>query len=308
VKPRISVIICAHNPRPDYLRRVLGGLRAQTLPQDQWELLLIDNASGDKLAETWDLSWHPQAKHFREEELGLTPARLRGIMEANADLLVFVDDDNVLDPDYLKAAIQISCEYPFLGTWGGTIRGEFEIEPEPWARPLLGFLGIREPRVPIWSNNPGDGQAEPCGAGLCVRATVARTYADQLAAGSPRRKLDRRGSALSSGGDTDLILTSCDLGQGFGSFPQLTMTHLIPASRLQLDYLIRLIQGITASGVLLRYLRFGDLSPEPSRYRVGGRYILKYLFEGRRQAQIYLAMNRAVQVGIQAARDLGANR
>ena len=41
----ISAIICTHNPRPDYLRRVLDALKAQTLPKEQWELLLIDNAS-----------------------------------------------------------------------------------------------------------------------------------------------------------------------------------------------------------------------------------------------------------------------
>ena len=38
-----SVIICTHNPRSDYLRRVLDALKAQTLLREQWELLLIDN-------------------------------------------------------------------------------------------------------------------------------------------------------------------------------------------------------------------------------------------------------------------------
>src|ERR1022692_4717847 len=99
---KFSVIICTHNPRPDYLRRTLDALKAQTLPKEQWELLLIDNASKEPLADTWDLSWHPQARHIREEALGLTRARLCGISQSKGELLVFVDDDNVLSADYLE--------------------------------------------------------------------------------------------------------------------------------------------------------------------------------------------------------------
>src|SRR6266481_7107559 len=99
---RVSVIICAHNPRPDYLGRALEALKGQTLSKDQWELLLVDNASKENLAERFDLSWHPHARHIREDELGLTPARLRGITESIGKLLVFVDDDNVLSLDYLE--------------------------------------------------------------------------------------------------------------------------------------------------------------------------------------------------------------
>src|ERR1700722_2249773 len=99
----VSVIICSHNPRENYLRRVLDALRAQTLPAQEWELLLVDNASTEPLAGRFDLSWHPNARHVREEKTGLTPARLRGIAEANGELLVFVDDDNVLRSDYLQA-------------------------------------------------------------------------------------------------------------------------------------------------------------------------------------------------------------
>jgi Glycosyl transferase family 2 len=54
----ISVIVCTHNPRLDYLRRTIGGLKRQTLSPEQWELLLIDKASDEILEGTCDLSWH----------------------------------------------------------------------------------------------------------------------------------------------------------------------------------------------------------------------------------------------------------
>jgi len=47
---RLSVIICTHNPREDYLRRTLEAFEKQTLPRDQWELQLVDNASNEALA------------------------------------------------------------------------------------------------------------------------------------------------------------------------------------------------------------------------------------------------------------------
>ena len=85
----LSVIICTHNSRHDYLRRALDALGRQTLPLNQWELLLVDNTSRENLAERFDLFWHPNAHHVREENLGLTCARLRGIAESSADLLEF---------------------------------------------------------------------------------------------------------------------------------------------------------------------------------------------------------------------------
>ena len=38
---KLSVIICTHNPRSDYLRRVLKALSEQTLLKERWEMLLI---------------------------------------------------------------------------------------------------------------------------------------------------------------------------------------------------------------------------------------------------------------------------
>jgi len=42
---KVSVIVCTHNPRLEYLSRTLEALREQMLPKGEWELLVIDNAS-----------------------------------------------------------------------------------------------------------------------------------------------------------------------------------------------------------------------------------------------------------------------
>lgn len=66
----LSVILCTHNPRPDYIQRVVAALRAQTLGVDQWELLVVDNASTVPVSSLVDLSWHPHGRHVVEPEWG----------------------------------------------------------------------------------------------------------------------------------------------------------------------------------------------------------------------------------------------
>lgn len=57
----LSVLIPSHNPRLPLLIQVLEALRQQTLAPEQWELLLIDNASDPSLSADL-LNGHPQAR------------------------------------------------------------------------------------------------------------------------------------------------------------------------------------------------------------------------------------------------------
>jgi glycosyltransferase involved in cell wall biosynthesis len=251
----ISVIICTHNPRRDYLDRVLHALREQTLSVEDWELLLVDNASDRILSQEIDLSWHPQGRHIREDELGLTPARLRGIKEATSEVLVFVDDDNLLDANFLEIALEISKDWRILGAWGGQIRAEFEEAPPEWIKPFLPMLAVREFSQDKWSNLTQHVGTTPCGAGLCVRRVVAERYMWMLQQDDRRIDLDRKGKSLTSCGDSDLAFTACDIGLGTGQFTRLQLTHLISKHRIQESYLLSLMKGIAYSGTILKALR-----------------------------------------------------
>lgn len=256
-KPILSVIICTHNPRLDYLSRVIGALKKQTLNRECWELLFIDNASTEKLDGIWDLSWHPQGRHLRENALGLTPARVRGIRESQSRLLVFVDDDNVLGPEYLKEAVRIEREWPLLGAWGGSVSGEFETLPEPWTQPYWDYVCVRECKEARWSNNPEDWSSLPFGAGLCIRTEVASLYAQEHEATPYRMMLGRNGAGLMASEDIDMVFFSRRLGLGFGRFPELRMSHLIPARRLTEDYLVEVVRWTSLSNVLLNEMHSG---------------------------------------------------
>lgn len=252
--PLVSVILCTHNPREDYLVRTLTGLSDQTLNQDCWELVVVDNASSTPVARIIDLAWHKHARVVGEPTAGLTLARLQGIRSSSADLLVFVDDDSILATDYLENALAISKSYPFLGAWGGEINLKFETTPAEWTREHWPRLAQREVPEEIWSNFAGYPVTTPWGVGMCVRKSVALQYSDMVIKDPLRVQLDRSGGSLISGGDDDLARTSHLLGLATGLFPCLKLVHLIPPSRLCEDYLVRLTEGQSYSGVIVEWL------------------------------------------------------
>ncbi len=286
-EPQLSVIVCTHNPRTDYLDRCIDALKAQTLPRAQWELVIIDNACDAPLAPRLDLAWHERARIVREDTLGLTPARLRGIQEARAPLLAFVDDDNVLDTDYLAVALRVAGEKPFLGSWSGACTPDFDAPPPPWLRRYWGHLALREVDQDLWSNQPRQSDTLPCGAGLCVRADVAQRYLMLNQTGQRRFQLDRTGKSLISGGDQDLAACACDLGYGVGVIAALRLTHLIPAGRLTLDYQARLAEGIYFSAVILAALRGSE--QELRGYRVRWTHVARAVLARGPHRRIQLA-------------------
>jgi glycosyltransferase involved in cell wall biosynthesis len=277
--PEISVIICTHNPRPDFLRRALEALQRQTISKERWELLLIDNACYEPLAKSWDLVWHPHARHVREEEPGLTPARLRGIREARGGLLVFIDDDNVLAADFLENAETLAAKHPYLGVFGaGILEPEFEVTPPPELNPHLKMLALRRVPTARWSNNTEDFDSLPWGAGLCVKRRVAEDFRKLLGRINITKLLGRQGDQLFAGEDDVFSWASVLGGQGFGVFPELRLTHLISGQRLNRRYFLRLIHDHTFSHGVLSYLRVG------TQVRRGGLFqYLRLLIHGLRR-------------------------
>jgi GT2 family glycosyltransferase len=294
---RVSVIIPTHNPRGDYLARVIDALKQQTLSPEQWELLVVDNASKEMIVGRLDLSWHPHARIVREERLGLTFARLRGFAEAKGELIVMVDDDNVLAPDYLESAVRIAQAHPELGAFGGKCLPEFEVKPEPWLASVTSGLGLRDrgereeffPEAAVCEASVSEGQffgravqkpellknrtaetpkhrvtrrvtefpdCAPIGAGMVLRRDAAAAYAERIEQRTtgPRDHgtiTDRKGDSLASGGDNDICLTALEQGWQVGYLPQLTLTHLIPAGRMTLDYQRRMARDAMKSFILM---------------------------------------------------------
>jgi glycosyltransferase involved in cell wall biosynthesis len=248
---RLSAVVCTHNPRADHIRRVLSGLRAQSLPRRHWELLIVDNASDEQLAEHLDLSWHPNGRVVRENRVGLTYARLRSFHEAQAPIVVYIDDDNVLDPPYLQRTLELFDEHNDVGALGGKSLPEYEIDPPDWFDEVGMDLGCRdlgdEPKTASWTQEAPEERTypscAPIGSGLAIRAEAYETYVQSAARDARRTALGRAGESLASGEDNDIVMTLLEEGWSVGYFPSLKLTHLIPEERLTSDYLARMAES-----------------------------------------------------------------
>jgi glycosyltransferase involved in cell wall biosynthesis len=252
---KLSVILPTHQPHSGRLERTLTGLQQQTLDPTLWELIIIDNASQPPLT----LPTAPSALNFpcrcvRENQIGLSWARQRGLREAQGDIIVFVDDDNVLEPHYLEHVLHLFQEHSKIAAIGGKSLPEFEVPPEPWQKEFLPLLALRDGgEHPIISQglktmdsplNHYPVAAAPIGAGMALRLSAGLQWAED----SKFTTLsDRCGTNLSSGGDNDIIFSVMKQGWEVAYFPELILTHLIPPERLAPDYLARLNRGIQKS-------------------------------------------------------------
>jgi len=260
---KLSIILPSHNPDRARLQRTLAGLRAQTLRQDSWELLVVDNASRPPVGGIEG----GNARLVVESQLGLTHARRRGFSESRAEFIVMVDDDNVLAPDYLERALALFAAHPRIGALGGRSVPEFETEPPAWAREFDDLLACRdlgpEPLISSGLRPPGAARNEyprcaPIGAGMALRRAAVQCWLDASGSDAPP---DRQGGDLSSGGDNDIVLSLMRAGWEVGYFPELSLTHLIPAARIAVDYLARLNFGIQKSW--MQVLARHDANPWP---------------------------------------------
>lgn len=289
---KISVIICTHEPRYDYLDRTLESLKHQSLAFDEWELLVIDNASSTPVDKCHSLNWHPRAKHLKEQDIGKTKAVLLGIKESTADLIILVDDDNILYPDYLEKSLEIYNQWPGLGTWGGSTIAEYESNPPAWLKSYECYLSVRQIKKDYWlclTDSTYYGLF-PYGAGLCVRRNVAEAYYRQLQVDPMRKEFDRKGDSLVSSGDTDLVLAGCDMGMGTGVFTNLNITHLIHTRRTTESYLAKMLNEMTYSCVLLAAKRGQRIYKPSTLTRIWGN--INSLRKSLREWRFYHAVEK----------------
>jgi GT2 family glycosyltransferase len=180
---------------------------------------------------------------------------MRGIQEAKAPLICFVDDDNILDSRYLEEALRIADERPDMGCFGGKTIGEYDARPPSWFHQYQEMIAVRPLERSHWGNFYRYDDATPCGAGMCIRANIARSYRDTCEKSKLRVILGRKGNSLAGSEDIDLAYTAIDMGFSTGRFISLSLIHIIPKSRTSIDYLERLAEATEESNVYLNHVR-----------------------------------------------------
>jgi hypothetical protein len=80
-------------------------LRGHTLPHNRWELIVVGNKATNRSRSASTFPGASGCALFESKRLVSLPRR-RGNRERTGELLVFVDDDNVLDADFLETALR----------------------------------------------------------------------------------------------------------------------------------------------------------------------------------------------------------
>ena len=246
----VSLVICSHNGA-SRLPVVLAHVAAQIVPRAfPWEVILIDNASTDDTAAIASMNWPDNApcplRVVREEKLGLTHARCRGLAEAKYEVVSFVDDDNWPAHDWVQAAAAVMARQADIGACGGQVEAEYELRPPDWFDRFSEYCAIGSQ-----SRRAGDvtwSRGYLWGAGLTVRKSA---WKDLTAAGFRFQLLDRSGPALTSGGDAELCLALRLAGWKLWYEPTMRMKHFIPASRMEWAHLKGIARGFGAAAVVL---------------------------------------------------------
>ncbi len=126
----VSVIITAHN-YARYLERAIRSVLSQSLHQDNYEIIVIDDASTDETPHILE-NYKDQCKVFRmEKNVGLAEARNFGIRKALGMYVVFLDADDYIQYDMLKVQSvflnennrldAVSVDYYFVNDFGDHI-------------------------------------------------------------------------------------------------------------------------------------------------------------------------------------------
>jgi glycosyltransferase involved in cell wall biosynthesis len=249
----ISVVIPSFNPSITRLEQTLNGLRDQTLEMDLWELIIIDNNSEKAISDHIDLSWHKHSRIIKEPNQGLTFARTTGFLNSKGEIIVLVDDDNVLNKEYLQLSLEIFNNYASIAAIGGKSIPKYETTPPVWLAEFQKSLALRdagnEINIQKWEETYPD--LAPIGAGMAIRKMALDSYVQKILNNSGRIIMDRKGASLGSAGDNDIVLEILKSGWTTGYFPLLTLQHIIPKERMTLDYISRLIHNSSKSWIQL---------------------------------------------------------
>lgn len=135
----ISVIIPTRN-RASRLNITLDSILKQSLSQDDYEVLVVDNGSTDSTEAVVSHFYGKikNLKYFLEPSPGLHIGRHCGLKHAKTDILVYADDDIRAFPTWLETIKETFEQNPEVVLVGGKNLAEYECNPPSWVLKLWG--------------------------------------------------------------------------------------------------------------------------------------------------------------------------
>jgi glycosyltransferase involved in cell wall biosynthesis len=243
-----SVIIATYN-RADELVETLDALaRIQT--SAPWEVIVADNNSTDgtrRVVEDAVAKFPVPLRYVFEAQQGKAVALNAAIRIAEGDILVFTDDDALVEPDWLDCA-GASLKETGGAYVGGRVKPRWQVTPPAWlsekGRRMSGVLAILD--YGDSRREFGRGIGWPLGVNMAVRADVFHVHGMWW-----DNRYDRVGSTLRGQGQREWCIRLRSAGlRGFYE-PRMIVHHLVAADRLVKTYFRRWFYWLGVSRAML---------------------------------------------------------
>lgn len=245
-KPQISVIVPTHN-RSDALALTLSHLAEQQVGE-AWEVIVINNRSTDDTDEVVKRQSFPvPLRLVHEDTPGPAAARNAGAAVAGGDYLVFIDNDILVEPDFVELHRKALAAHP--GCW---ILGQTINLPEQERTP---FGRFRKALYPFVSPKEEVSEARGFAGANCSL---------------PRLDLERLGGFderfnIASVEDFELAMRAWEQGISILFDPGIVGVHNDWAGSSIRDYCYR--QRMYARSEFLLWYKYGEQHPRPEMVR-----------------------------------------
>lgn len=231
--PALSLCICTYN-RERQLRQALSRIAAVTIPDGiSYEVVVVDNNSTDGTPGViQEAAASLPISTVRELRQGIGWAREAAATLARGDLLLWFDDDVLVEPDWALRYMRAAREHPDAGFFGGPVRAYLEGEPPRWVLELLPEL--RSPYA-LRDFPPGfetlDEHHLPFGANFATRRVVHQQVHFDPTLG----RVGRAGGCLDE--ETEFFRAALRAGHPGRWVPDCPVLHVIPPERQTAKYL-----------------------------------------------------------------------
>lgn len=247
----VSIIICCFNSAhrlPETIAHIGKLNRRENISV---QVLVVDNSSTDNTSAVADTELgkfsdtHLSFKIIQEPKAGLSFAREAGVDAATFEYLLFCDDDNWLDSEYISEMVRLFETRADVAAVGGTNKPYFESDPPDWFKYFPHSYAVGEQskkEIELLT-----GEKYLVGAGMGFRKSA---YKRVISKGYQFYLKDRTGSKLTGGGDVELSYLFRLAGFQIAASSKLILQHYMPANRLTVEYLKKVWQSYPHSWLI----------------------------------------------------------
>ena len=302
--PIVSIIVCTYN-RGEILLDCLNSIAKSNYHKSGFEIIIVDNNSIDDtaslVARFQENNSDLNIEYIKEKKQGSSYARNSGAGHARGELLIFLDDDALVGPSYIKKYVRYYQEDGYV-CMGGRIL--------PWIKDASIV-------IPSWINRSNWGSLSMLDRGDEVKEVfypyfpfegnmvITRSLLQQF--GTFNESMGRVGSGLNSNEGIEFLLRLQEAGIPVHYVPDVVIYHLVQKERLTYSFFFRryyaqgksdvqmlFIQGKASNVLLSMPRRIMEILFSPLKYMLGKInkseanfnpvlrvfYSVGYLFEG----------------------------